>query len=705
MKKKFIALCILSVLILNAFIIVPASAATTNPYGTTRVGCISNISMNSHTMLQNDVQYFSANVTSYQRGTTSTALTYTTYGAIGGENTKMFVYSIGNNSNTDFQTKTVKAIMQQFANDNPDWIPVAAINGDFFDIETSNTPGMGEPENVMIQNGDILKGHHLQGTAGCGVIGIKPDGTPIFHINGFSGTTEFSRTNGRYHLTIMNSNKTTTLGEHKKIGSDRAPNESTPSIITPDSPAAVDLTGMDVYVVNCDTYRYAYRGGTGHVDSQGDYTYFASGLVASKRAGTTNEKPASGKVYIAISPNLSTTLAVGTYVKVNQVVNANWQDVENAVGFKQAILVNGNSEFVKGLSSTSSPNSQVADMSYADCWKHRSAIGFRPDGTPVILAIKKATDNKGASYYEIAEQLKALGCTYGFVLDGGGSTTMIIRNNNGTYTNAFIGEGTNGRSIGNAIILAVPKNSSTPTPPDNDQNTEDKTEEPTTEEPTTEEPTTEEPTEPSENTFVPVANGNEYIAHAITSYTVNGESKGVDIDAFELDYADSIGLKGWAGFGQSIKNLGYFFDNDRENIHWNSNFVAEADENMKEQGGSKTRAFNFDVNINLVSAGSHTVSFILKLNDGTFVIVDTLSFTSKQSAEENTTEDVTEQPTEEPTTAIPDGESSKDEIHTNQGNKAPGSNSNSCGSAIGGISAIMVAIATTCAIYTKKKRK
>ena len=736
MKKKLIALLILSVLVLNVFITVPASAAVTNPYGTTSVGCISNISMKTHTVIQNEVQYFTSSVTSTRYGTSSTSSTFDVYGAVGGENTRMFVYSMGKNNDTDFATKPVKTLMQNFAAENPDWIPVAAINGDFFDIETGNTPGIGEPENVMIQNGDVYKGHHLEGVAGAGVIGMKKDGSVIYHINGFSGTTDFSRTKGRYNLTVMDSTGAV-IGQHDRIGSDRAPSSTTPSIITPDSSASVNLTGMTVYVIDCSTYRYAYRGGTGHVDSQGDYTYFVEGVVESKRDGTTNEKPASGKVYIAISPSMSTTLAVGKHVKVNQVVNANWSEVYNAVGFKQAILVNGDCEFVKG----SSPNtSLVPDTGYYSHTndKHRSAIGFKANGTPVILAIPQ--NGSSATYYEIAEQLKALGCTYGFVLDGGGSTTMIIRNNDGTYSNAFVGEnGTTGRSVGNAIILAVPKNG-TQTPPDDDpveDNTTAKPEEPTTE-----------PVDPSLNTLVSIEKGNQYIAHAVTDYTVNGKPS----KNFQLDYNDSIGISGWAGFSQSIRNLGYFFDNDTDNIRWNTSFVADADESMKEIGGSKTRAFNFNVDVDLVSEGHHTVSFILKLNDGTFVIVETLAFTSTKTEEESTTETPTTEPDEEPTTEEPTTEEPTTEEPTTEpttepvtepttepttepvteptteapteapmtdapDNESPTEAPNNtsptvddldvggCGSTIGGISAMIVAIGTTCMLYAKKKRK
>ena len=255
----------------------------------------------------------------------------------------------------------------------------------------------------------------------------------------------------------------------------------------------------------------------------------------------------------------------------------------------------------------------------------------------------------------------------------------------------------------------------------------------TTEKP--EEPTTE-PVDPSLNTLVSIEKGNQYIAHAVTDYTVNGKPS----KNFQLDYNDSIGITGWAGFSQSIRNLGYFFDNDTDNIRWNTSFVADADETMKEIGGSKTRAFNFNVDVDLVSEGHHTVSFILKLNDGTFVIVETLAFTSTKTEEESTTETPTTAPDEEPTTEEPTTEEPTTEepttepvtepttepvtepvtdpatepvteptteaptnANTNKPDAEP--DVNRCGSTIGGVSAIVVAVATTCAIFRKKRRR
>ena len=267
--------------------------------------------------------------------------------------------------------------------------------------------------------------------------------------------------------------------------------------------------------------------------------------------------------------------------------------------------------------------------------------------------------------------------------------------------------------------------------------------------------------DPSLNTFVPAASGNQYVAHAITNYTVNGEAKGTATKDFDVDYEDRIGLTGWAGFEQSIKNSGYYFDGDKDNIRWNSNFVGSADATIQAQGGSKAKTFNFNVDVDLAPEGEHTVTFILKLNDGTYVILDTLTFTStktedpteaptteapteepteaptteaptEEPTEAPTTEAPTEEPTEAPTTEAPTTEAPTTEAPTEAPTEEPttealtteapteaptsepeanvpttGTNTDArgCGSTIGGVSAIVVAVATTCAIFRKKRRR
>ena len=678
MKKKIIAICILCIMVLNVFII-PSSAAVTNPYGATQVGCITNVQMKSYQTLRNNVQYFTSTITSKIQGVDSkSAIPYETYGAIGSSDTKMFVYSIGKNGNSDFATKTVKAIMEQFAQDNPDWIPIVAINGDFFDIETGNTPGLGEPESPMIQNGSVIKSHHTTET-GRGVVGFKADGTLIYHINGnaYANASTTMSAQGRYVLQVLNSSNAVAK-EFKNIRPDNQANGAAVTFITPDSDPA-DLTGMTVYVVTCSLYRYAYRSINGTVDNIGHFSYCFSGTITSSRAGSTNEKPSAGTVYIAVPASASAAeIKVGATIRGNTQLNANWSTVDNAIGFKQAILVNGSSEHIyNAVSSNSAVKDYVGDLGYSVCYKDRTAIGFKADGTPVVLVLKKSSQSGGlaASYYEIAEQLKALGCTNGFLLDGGGSSTMVIRNNSGAYETVYAGEnGNTGRSVGNAVILAVPKNSSS-TPGGNTGTTEKPTDG-TTEKPTsgTTEKPTENTTEPDlNNTFVEITKGNGYVAHTATAPVV----------------ADNkASISGYAGFTQGIINSGYYFDNNKDTVKWNSKFLSAGDEAAIAAAGSKAMLFNIDVNIGALEAGEHTVHFMLKLADGTFVIIDSATFTVKAADPEPDIDP--DPPVEDDTTTTP----------------APSApSSGGCGSYVGLPAILTIALCGGVFAITRKKKK
>jgi hypothetical protein len=96
---------------------------------------------------------------------------------------------------------------------------------------------------------------------------------------------------------------------------------------------------------------------------------------------------------------------------------------------------------------------------YPCCGKARTAIGFKPDGTPVLMTIEYINSEYTATYYEMSCQFKALGCTNAFLLDGGGSSTMVIRDGDSfkTVHKAENGTSGEGRAIGNIAIIATLK--------------------------------------------------------------------------------------------------------------------------------------------------------------------------------------------------------------------------------------------------------
>ncbi len=487
MKKTIAA--ILSIGLCFAMLLcslVSINAADTGPYKLISGGCITNVQMKSQTKLgEGAVDYFTATVTSHIQGLEErAAIPYDTYAAIGSKNSKLFVYSVGKDNDLDYAEVTVKDIVEQFEKDYPEYDALVAINGDFFDIESKITASRGEPEGHMIQDGEVLKGSST-GALGRGVVGVKADGTMIYNTfgkiykdNNYGVAIGLSN---QYALEVFGEHRTNVIYEYKAYDI-KTQVPSQPQLLTADD-AAKDTTGKTVCVIKCDKYRRAHVGINGaELGTQG---YFVQGEIADIREGKADDKPAKGYAFVVI-PNMENydLLKKGTYVRVQKNLAGKWEGVTNAIGFKQQILAegtillkntygnyNGGPDDLSGGNPYNASESETRKWTedvydYPHTWKERTAIGFKADGTPVIMVIDKSSSSSGwgASYYEIGEQLKSLGCTNGFLLDGGGSSTFVKRSNDGSFETVLSSENGNiGRTVANAVILAV-RDESVPLP-------------------------------------------------------------------------------------------------------------------------------------------------------------------------------------------------------------------------------------------------
>ncbi len=484
MKKAFriiLALCLCFAMLTCSLISV--NAANTAPYSLISGGCITNVQVNSQAKLNNAVDYFTATVTSHIQGLEErAAIPYDTYGAIGSKDTKLFVYSVGKDNNLDYAEVTAQKIVEQFEKENPAYDAVVAINGDFFDIEDKITATRGEPEGHMIQDGMVLKGGGT-GALGRGVLGVTDDGQMLYYTfgkiytdNGYGTPIGISN---QYSIEVFGEHRSNVIYEYRAYDS-KTSVPSQAGLVTFDDDAK-NTTGKTVCVIKCDTYRHAHTGINGA--EAGTKSYFVQGEITDIREGKEGDKPSKGYALIVLpDAEKYPLLTKGTYVRVQKSVQGKWENVTNAIGFKQQILAEGtillkntygnwnggpNNPTNPYNASESETRKWTEDIyDYPHAWKERTAIGFKADGTPVLLVIEQSSDASGwgASYYEIGEQLKSLGCTNGFLLDGGGSSTFVKRNSDGTFETVFAGEnGNNGRAVANVVILAV-RDESVPLP-------------------------------------------------------------------------------------------------------------------------------------------------------------------------------------------------------------------------------------------------
>ena len=482
--KRFFGLGVVLMLICATLLTaVPASAETAGPYNYTK-GVIQSISNPSSKSLGGGkATYYKTTVTSLMHNEASRKQSYSTHIVVGTKNAKFFVYSGETNDKMGYKRKSVHDLVTEFEKANPAWQVVAAVNGDFFNANT------GEPEGPMIQQGDMLKMYKLEDMTGRGIVGVDDTTNKVvYHTFGNAYKNAKYGTdyvfNSVYQIQVLGTHKTNAIASYSSSFA-KAPTAAQLSFTTADYGKG-DYAGKTVYVVSLERYRKDT--GSHNTAARTSTCYYAYGKITKIITGTKDMKPNKGEVYIAANSNTQAPLLkVGTYVKCQKQLIGDWANVSNAIGFKQQLVANGKLIFSGGtysryhhsLKSGGDPENKSyycscsnmmskAEMlkwtediyDYPMCWKQRTAIGFKADGSCVLMTVGKSNEASwGATYVELGTQFLALGCTNAFLLDGGGSSTMLIREGNSLNTvfHAESGSGGEGREVANAAILAVRK--------------------------------------------------------------------------------------------------------------------------------------------------------------------------------------------------------------------------------------------------------
>ncbi len=314
---------------------------------------------------------------------------------------KIVTYS-SNNKDKWKMTKT-KDAAKQWEAENPGWIVLAGINGDFFDIN-----GTGQPTGNFMQSGDMYKADLAGGTHL--TVGWKSDGTPI--------TGQPTLSSNMFVKVIDEKNNV--LKETVIAKRNSAPAESGITLLTKDVSSAYDLTGYTVYDCEYEICRVSNAG----------YP-FVKGTVKEVVTLSGEQKPETGHFYLVSKDgSLDQAVKVGDSIKCEYSFTGEWSDVQNTIGSNYKILENG--EPIKALAGVTG-----VDNLFISTTHPRTLIGIRADGSTVFMTIEGrgtiAERRVGASLYECAEMLQALGCVEGYNLDGGGSTTLIAKNIIGSF--------------------------------------------------------------------------------------------------------------------------------------------------------------------------------------------------------------------------------------------------------------------------------
>jgi len=303
-----------------------------------------------------------------------------------------------------YGVQTVLGITNEMEKDFPGQV-VAGINGDFFDL------GVGVPFGVFIDDGRILSTPPQYSSS----FGIKNDGTPFVLTHG----------------TIMNK---ILVIDDKKIemsGLNNRIKDADSLMMYTEDYGASTRTKADSLEIVCRITSGEPRSGETMMltvekinDGIGN-TQIEEGTVVLSATGARKEE-------VAV---LQEGYEISAYFQFTEF----WQDVKFAVGGNYTILQNG----------------EVQDVS-DNARNPRTVIGYKEDGTVVFYTIdgRQKGYSAGASLKQAATIMRDMGCVAALNLDGGGSTTFVLRPA-GSMTRKVMNSPSEGslRQVANALVL------------------------------------------------------------------------------------------------------------------------------------------------------------------------------------------------------------------------------------------------------------
>jgi len=261
---------------------------------------------------------------------------------------------------------------------------VAAINGDVWAGYTSAAAHA--PNGLHIENGEVVSATRIKRPT----LGIFPGGTPRIADVGVDVTVTFP--DGITILGVDRINKARRFNElalfTRRFGTST-------------------LTGSGGVEVVVQAAGLPLR-------ASGTYT----GFVTTVRAGGNTSIPPGSLVLSAdgLAESALRRLTVGSTISFATSIDPGWEDVEQAIGGREWVLRDGQTWIY--------PRPASADQIHP-----RTGVGITPTGDLVLIAVdgRQAGYSDGTTLPDLAELFRQRGAIAALNLDGGGSTTMLVR--------------------------------------------------------------------------------------------------------------------------------------------------------------------------------------------------------------------------------------------------------------------------------------
>jgi len=338
--------------------------------------------------------------------------------------------------NGGWTKQTVKSLAKNFELHNPGWKVIAAVNGDFFDINGKFAlPYQGN--GVHVSNGEVYRpiGNNSN-------VGFKNDGSNYSLVGGQGITT------GDVTLAIYDGDTIVKEFKVDKINESPVDNEIgvwyTYNVMQKVSDGSgeyntrvevpISISSENTYIVKapyrCLPISEKQIYGKGSVTKNDSEVTLKLGQFAIE---TANEEVVN-------------YLTDNTTIRVQYNIEGKFKDCDNITGAGAKLLEDGK------------PYEEAGGLD-----RHpRTCVGIKADGSIVLMTVDGRqfdADMYGMTYAELSATLLYYGCVEAYNLDGGGSTTCITRNEYDEFDVWNSPSDGSERDDSNALLVVVPTTS------------------------------------------------------------------------------------------------------------------------------------------------------------------------------------------------------------------------------------------------------
>ena len=320
---------------------------------------------------------------------------------------------------------TVKGFIKTYEDLHPGKKVICAINGDFFDIKANgDLPYQTTGENVT--NGEFYRTTNSHSAAG-GTVGFTNNGTADSLIA--DGKAE--RTKNLILAIYDDNNNIVKELEIENINKEPGKNESSVYY-----GMYKDHVYMPLKVETDKTCFTVSKAELALPNNANDF--YGLGTIDCEKV---DELQVGSFTIVTDNEEVKSALSIGKKIRVQYEFTGKFKDVTGATGYNNLIYSDVNTI----------PDTYIGDRA------PRTVIGKKADGTIVMMVVdgRQASDNMyGCDGTEVAAIMKAYGCVNAYNLDGGGSSTIVVRDETGLNVLNSPSDGRE-RTDGNCLLIVA----------------------------------------------------------------------------------------------------------------------------------------------------------------------------------------------------------------------------------------------------------